>query len=65
MKIAIVSPVMVTVPPKKYGGIELIIDELARGLAQKGHQITVFCCGESTIDEEGITRVETCPYPTR
>ena len=65
MKIAIVSPVMVTVPPKKYGGIELIIDELARGLAQKGHQITVFCCGESTIDKEGITRVETCPYPTR
>ena len=65
MKIAIVSPLMVTVPPKKYGGIELIIDELARGLSQKGHQITVFCCGGSTIEQEYITRVETSPYPTR
>ncbi|MFA7209061.1 MAG: glycosyltransferase family 4 protein [Parcubacteria group bacterium] len=64
MKIAIVTPVMVPVPPKKYGGIELIVDELARGLAQKGHEITVFCCGGSTIEQEGISRVETCPYPT-
>ncbi|PIP27562.1 MAG: glycosyl transferase, partial [Candidatus Moranbacteria bacterium CG23_combo_of_CG06-09_8_20_14_all_39_10] len=45
MKIAIVAPVMVPVPPKKYGGIELIVDELARGLADKGHKITVFCSG--------------------
>jgi len=65
MKIAIVSPVMVPVPPKKYGGIELIVDELARGLAQKGHEVTVFCSGGSTIEQKGITRVETCPYPTR
>lgn len=64
MKIAIVSPLMVTVPPKKYGGIELIVDELARGLAQKKHTVVVFCCGGSTIGQEGIYRVETCPYPT-
>lgn len=65
MKIAIISPVMVPVPPKKYGGIELIVDELARGLAKKGHKVSVFCSGGSTIEQEGITRVETCPYPTR
>ncbi|MDP1883886.1 MAG: glycosyltransferase family 4 protein [Candidatus Moranbacteria bacterium] len=64
MKVAIVTPVMVPVPPKKYGGIELIVDELSRGLAQRGHQVTVFCCGSSTIEQEGISRVETCPYPT-
>lgn len=64
MKIAIVAPVMVPVPPKKYGGIELIVDELARGLAQRGHEITVFCSGGSTIGQEGISRVETSPYPT-
>jgi len=64
MKIAIVAPVMVSVPPKKYGGIELIVDELARGLADKGHEITVFCSGGSTIGQKGISRVETCPYPT-
>ena len=65
MKIAIVAPVMGPIPPKKYGGIELIVDELAHGLAEHGHQVTVFCSGESKIAGDGITRVETSPYPTR
>lgn len=65
MKIAIVAPVMVTVPPKKYGGIELIVDLLVRGLAARGHSVTVFCAGNSTIAGKGITRIETSPYPTR
>jgi glycosyltransferase involved in cell wall biosynthesis len=64
MKIAIVSPLMVPVPPIKYGGIELIVDELARGLAQKGHEITVFCSGGSKIEHPRIRRVEISPYPT-
>jgi glycosyltransferase involved in cell wall biosynthesis len=65
MKIAIVSPVMVVVPPIKYGGIERIIDELAQGLAQRGHEVTVFCAGGSTLTGENITRVECSPYPTK
>jgi glycosyltransferase involved in cell wall biosynthesis len=65
MKIAIVSPVMGSIPPKKYGGIELIVDELVHGLAERGHKVTVFCSGESTIAGPNITRVETSPYPTR
>jgi len=65
MKIAIVSPVMGPIPPKKYGGIELIVDELAHGLAERGHVVTVFCSGESTIAGPNIIRVETSPYPTR
>jgi len=65
MKIAIVAPVMVPVPPKKYGGVELIVDMLARGLAARNHLVTVFCAGTSTIAGERITRVETSPYPTR
>ena len=65
MKIAIVAPVMVFVPPKKYGGIELIVDMLAHGLAKRNHSVTVFCAGGSTIAGDGIERVETSPYPTR
>ncbi len=65
MKIAIVTPVMVPVPPRKYGGIEEIVDELAHGLAERGHHITVFCSGGSTIAGENIERIETSPYPTR
>lgn len=65
MNIALVAPVMGPIPPKKYGGIELIVDELAHGLAEHGHAVTVFCSGESAIAGDGITRVETSPYPTR
>ena len=64
MKIAIVSPVMVSVPPKKYGGIELIVDAISCGLARRGHYVTVFCSGGSTIKEKNINRVEVSPYPT-
>lgn len=65
MKIAIIAPVMGPIPPIKYGGIELIVDELAHGLAKRGHQVTVFCAGTSTIVGENIVRFETSPYPTR
>lgn len=65
MKIAMVSPVMGVVPPRKYGGIEFVVNGLARGLAERGHEVTVFCSGESTIEGHNITRIETSPYPTR
>lgn len=65
MKIAIVTPVMVPVPPQKYGGIEQVVNELAHGLAERGHRVVVFCSGGSTIAGENIERVESSPYPTR
>ncbi|OGY88572.1 MAG: hypothetical protein A2677_01325 [Candidatus Komeilibacteria bacterium RIFCSPHIGHO2_01_FULL_52_14] len=65
MKIAIVAPVMVPVPPPKYGGVEQIVDELAHGLGERDYAVTVFCSGGSTIAGKNIERVETSPYPTR
>ena len=65
MKIAIASPVMGVVPPEKYGGIELIVNSLAHGLADLGHEVTIFCAAGSAIAGPRITRVETSPYPTR
>lgn len=64
MKIAIVSPVMVPVPPPKYGGIERIVDVLAHGLAERQHHVTVFCAGQSTIGGTNLSRIESSPYPT-
>lgn len=64
MRIAIVSPVMMPVPPIAYGGIQHIVDEVANGLARRGHEVTVFCAGGSTIAGENIVRVESSPYPT-
>ena len=48
MRIALLSTCAVAVPPKGYGGTELITAELAAGLTQLGHDVTVYATGDST-----------------
>jgi glycosyltransferase involved in cell wall biosynthesis len=50
MRIAIIAPPFIAVPPKKYGGTELFVAELARGLKLQNIDVTVYTNGESTID---------------
>lgn len=50
MRIALVAPPFIAVPPKKYGGTELFIAELASGLLQEGIDVTVYTNGESAVD---------------
>lgn len=40
---------MIEVPPKLYGGIERIIDMLIQGLAQAGHEVTLFAHPDSQV----------------
>lgn len=47
MKIAVLSPVWFPVPPSGYGGIEWIVALLADGLADAGHDVTLFASGDS------------------
>ena len=42
LRIAITADPYLPVPPVFYGGIERVIDLLARGLAERGHDVTVF-----------------------
>ena len=42
MRIAQVAPPWLAVPPAGYGGIEQIVGLLAKGLQQRGHQVTLF-----------------------
>ena len=55
---------MLTLPVQTYGGVERIIESLAQGLAERGHEVTVFCAGGSTISGAHISCVEISPYPT-
>jgi len=48
LRIGLISPPWLPVPPPKYGGTEAIVDRLARGLLARGHDVTVFCTGDST-----------------
>ncbi len=54
MKIALISTPFISVPPKDYGGTELIVHELAEGLTSRGHEVTVF----ATADSRTTARLE-------
>lgn len=54
MRIGLIAPPWIPVPPPAYGGTEAVIDNLARGLAALGHDVRLFTVGDST-----------CPVPRR
>ncbi len=47
MRIAQICPPWLAVPPKGYGGIEWVVALLADGLAEAGHEVTLFATGDS------------------
>ena len=47
MKIAQVSPLIESVPPKLYGGTERIVSYLTEELVRQGHEVTLFASGDS------------------
>ena len=71
LKVGLLAPPWVPVPPPSYGGTEAVVDRLARGLVAAGHEVLLFASGDSTCpvpkvadtlaarpDEIGITTVE-------
>lgn len=48
MKIAQVSPIFESVPPKGYGGTERVIAYLTDELVRLGHDVTLFASGDSS-----------------
>jgi glycosyltransferase involved in cell wall biosynthesis len=48
LRIGIVAPPWLSVPPQDYGGTEQVVDQLARGLAAAGHEVELFATGDST-----------------
>lgn len=54
LRVGLIAPPWVPVPPTVYGGIELVIDVLARGLRDAGCEVVLFSTGDAT-----------CPVPRR
>ncbi len=50
LRIAQVAPLYESVPPKLYGGTERIVAFLAEELVRRGHHVTLFAAGDSTVD---------------
>ena len=62
MKIAQVSPLLESVPPRQYGGTERIVSYLTEELVSMGHDVTLFASGDS------VTRAHleaACPLALR
>ena len=49
MRIAIIAPPFIAVPPANYGGTELFVAVLARGLHARGHEVIVYANGQSHL----------------
>jgi glycosyltransferase involved in cell wall biosynthesis len=52
MKIAHISPLTESVPPKRYGGIERVVAYLVEEQIRLGHQVTLFASGDSQTSAE-------------
>ena len=50
LRIAQIAPLYESVPPKLYGGTERIVGYLAEELARRGHEITLYAAGDSTVN---------------
>lgn len=57
MRIALVAPPWLPVPPPAYGGTEAVVDTLARGLHAAGHDVMLATTGDSTCPVQ-----QTCLY---
>jgi glycosyltransferase involved in cell wall biosynthesis len=62
MRLAVIAPPWLPVPPPAYGGTESVIDRLARGVADRGHEVELFTTGDSTCP---VTRRWTFPQAQR
>jgi glycosyltransferase involved in cell wall biosynthesis len=63
LRIALLAPPSEPVPPPGYGGTERIVAELATGLVERGHAVTTFCSGDSTVAGEHVITVPAALRP--
>ena len=54
LRIALVAPPLVRIPPEGYAGTERIVAALAHALHERGHRVTVFASGDSDLPCEVV-----------
>ncbi|WP_456824784.1 glycosyltransferase family 4 protein [Cellulomonas sp. P5_E12] len=61
MRIGIIAPPWVPVPPPAYGGTESVIDRLARGLLDAGHEVVLAAAANSECPVPQVPGTATAP----
>jgi len=54
MKIAQIAPPWIAIPPKNYGGTEMVIYNLVEALVAQGHDVTLFAPGDARTSARQI-----------
>jgi glycosyltransferase involved in cell wall biosynthesis len=65
MRVALIAPPFLPVPPRKYGGTELFIAHLAEGLRAKNVDVVVYTIAESTVGVETRWFYKNAQWPVR
>jgi glycosyltransferase involved in cell wall biosynthesis len=52
LRIGLIAPPWLPVPPVAYGGTETVLDVLARGLSERGHSVVLFAATDSSCPVE-------------
>ena len=61
LRIALVAPPWLPVPPIGYGGTERVIALLADGLVERGHDVTLFAAAGSDTEADLVTPLAAAP----
>ena len=64
LRIALVAPPMLPVPPPTYAGTERVVAALGDALLARGHEVTLFAPGDSSFDGELIASPEQSLWST-
>lgn len=65
MKVGLIAPPFIPVPPVDYGGTELFVAHLATALQEAGVQVVVYANGESTVPVERRSVYESAEWPIK
>jgi glycosyltransferase involved in cell wall biosynthesis len=54
LRVAMLAPPWLTVPPKGYGGVEWVVSGLTEALVARGHAVTLFCAPGSVSSAQVV-----------
>jgi len=60
LRIAMLAPPWISVPPPGYGGVEWVVSALTEALVARGHAVTLFCAPGSASSASVVTLLDEC-----
>ena len=58
LRIAMLAPPWISVPPPGYGGVESVVSVLTEALVRRGNEVTLFCAPGSTSSARVVTLLD-------